>query len=183
MYNYTFYHALYSVRVSISHYVLHIAMFLLLIKYSSKYKSYASEPYLPGHNLVSCSSKYKYNRVYCGTICTKSRVSSRRCRLERAMTIDHRKKHKTHSCLRPMAVVRSKECTTSAMGGSGGVELESLLHRTRLQYQLKKRFLHRNTVPCANSSDNVYRTPTYDSACNLASSRPSCGVSELHFSG
>ena len=55
MYNYTFYHALYSVRVSISHYVLHIAMFLLLIEYSSKYKSYASEPYLPGHSLVSCT--------------------------------------------------------------------------------------------------------------------------------
>ena len=59
MYNYTFYHALYSVRVSISHYVLHIAMLVLLIEYSSKYKSYASESYLPVHSLVSCSSKYK----------------------------------------------------------------------------------------------------------------------------
>ena len=51
------------------------------------------------------------------------------------------------------------------------------------KYQLKKRFLHRNTVPCANSFGNVYLTPTYDSACNLASSGASCGVSELHFSG
>ena len=75
MYKYTFYHALYSVRVSISHYVLHIAMLVLLIDYSNKYKAYASEPYLPVHSLVSCSSKYKYNRVYFGTICTKSRVS------------------------------------------------------------------------------------------------------------
>ena len=47
MYKYTFYHALYSVRVSISYYVLHVAMLVLLIDYySSKYKSYASEPFL-----------------------------------------------------------------------------------------------------------------------------------------
>ena len=46
MYKYTFYHALYSVRVSISYYVLHVAMLVLLIDYSSKYKSYASEPSL-----------------------------------------------------------------------------------------------------------------------------------------
>ena len=47
MYNYTFYHPLYSVRVSISYYyVLHVAMLVLLIDYSSKYKSYASEPSL-----------------------------------------------------------------------------------------------------------------------------------------
>ena len=52
MYNYTFYHSLYSVRVSISHYVLHIARFVLLIDYSSKYKSYASEPYLPVHSVL-----------------------------------------------------------------------------------------------------------------------------------
>ena len=35
MYKYTFYHALYSVRVSISYYVLHVAMLVLLIDYSS----------------------------------------------------------------------------------------------------------------------------------------------------
>ena len=46
MYKYTFYHALCSVRVSISHYVLHVAMLVLLIDYSSKYKSYASELFL-----------------------------------------------------------------------------------------------------------------------------------------
>ena len=46
MYKYTFYHALYLVRVSISYYVLHVAMLVLLIDYSSKYKSYASEPFL-----------------------------------------------------------------------------------------------------------------------------------------
>ena len=46
MYKYIFYHALYSVRVSISYYVLHVAMLVLLIDYSSKYKSYASEPFL-----------------------------------------------------------------------------------------------------------------------------------------
>ena len=55
MYNYTFYHALYSVRVSFSHYVLHIAMLVLLIDYSSKYKSYASEPFLySGTDLGAC---------------------------------------------------------------------------------------------------------------------------------
>ena len=52
MYYYTFYHALYSVRVSIPHRVLHIAMLVLLIDYSSKYKSYASEPYLPVHSVL-----------------------------------------------------------------------------------------------------------------------------------
>ena len=36
MYKYIFYHALYSVRVSISYYVLHVAMLVLLIDYSSK---------------------------------------------------------------------------------------------------------------------------------------------------
>ena len=36
----------YLVRVSISYNVLHVAMFVLLIDYSSKYKSYASEPFL-----------------------------------------------------------------------------------------------------------------------------------------
>ena len=46
MYKYTFYHALYSVCVSISYYVLHVAMLVLLIDYSSKYKSYAFEPSL-----------------------------------------------------------------------------------------------------------------------------------------
>ena len=46
MYKYTFYHALYTVRVSISYYVLHIAMLILLIDYSSKYKPYALEPFL-----------------------------------------------------------------------------------------------------------------------------------------
>ena len=49
---YKYYHALYSVRVSISHYVLHIAMLVLLIDYSSNYKSYASEPYLPVHSVL-----------------------------------------------------------------------------------------------------------------------------------
>ena len=46
MYKYTFYHPLYSLRVSNSYYVLHVAMLVLLIDYSSKYKSYASEPSL-----------------------------------------------------------------------------------------------------------------------------------------
>ena len=46
MYKYTFYHPLYLVRVSISYYVLHVAMLVMLIDYSSKYKSYASEPVL-----------------------------------------------------------------------------------------------------------------------------------------
>ena len=34
------------------------------------------------------------------------------------VTIDHRKKHEQHAFLLPMAVVRSQECTTSAVGGS-----------------------------------------------------------------
>ena len=70
---------------------------------------------------ASCSCKYKYNLVCVWDNCTKSRVSSRRCTLERAITIDHRKKHEQHTFLLPMAVVRSQECTTSAVGGSRGV--------------------------------------------------------------
>ena len=46
MYKYTFYHPLYLVRVSISYYVLHVSMLVLLIDYSSKYKSHASKPSL-----------------------------------------------------------------------------------------------------------------------------------------
>ena len=46
MYKYIFYHAFFSVRVLISNYVLHVAMLVLLIDYSSKYKSYASESFL-----------------------------------------------------------------------------------------------------------------------------------------
>ena len=34
---YIFYHALYSVRVSISYYVLHVAMLVLLIDYSTNH--------------------------------------------------------------------------------------------------------------------------------------------------
>ena len=99
MYNNTFYHALYSVRVSISHYVLHIAMVVLLIDNTIAVSTSHTLLSLTYQYIVSRSSKYKYNRVYFGTICTKSRVSSRPCRLERAITIDHRKKHKTQSFL------------------------------------------------------------------------------------
>ena len=51
------------------------------------------------------------------------------------------------------------------------------------KYQLKKPFLHHIAAPCTNSSGNVYLTPTYDSACNLAISGASCGVNELYLSG
>ena len=87
---------------------------------------------------ASCSCKYKYNLVCAWDNCTKSRVSSRRCTLERAITIDHRKKHEQHTFLLPMAVVRSQEYTTSAVGGSRGVELGLLLHRTRLQIPVEE---------------------------------------------
>ena len=87
MYKYTIYHALFSVRVWVSHYVLHIAMLgmLMTIAVSTSHTLLS----LTYQYIVSRSSKYKYNRVYFGKICTKSRVSSRRCRLERAITIDH----------------------------------------------------------------------------------------------
>ena len=43
--------------------------------------------------------------------------------------------------------------------------------------QEKRRFFRRSAVSCANSSDDVYLTPTYDTSCNFASSGASCGVS------
>ena len=106
--------------------------------YSSKYKSYDSEPYVPVDRFLVVVNTSIILSTF-GTICKKSRVSSRRCRLERAITIDHRKKHKQHSFLGPMDVVRSQECTTSAVGGSRGVELGSLLHRTRLQIPVEEK--------------------------------------------
>ena len=66
--------------------------------YSSKCKSYASEPYVPVDRFLVVVNTSIILSTF-GTICTKSRVSSRRCRLERAITIDHRKKHKQHSFL------------------------------------------------------------------------------------
>ena len=67
MYKYIFYHALYSVRVSISYYVLHVAMLVLLIDYSSKYKSYASESFLYSGTATQYVCMYvwsSYSRVW-----------------------------------------------------------------------------------------------------------------------
>ena len=98
------------------------------------------------------------------------RISQIRCRyLEYAIMIDYRKKHKTLSYLYVLTVTDSRMCTTSVVYGSRGVWPESLLRCTSLLIQVKKRFPHRSAVSCANSSGNVYLTPTYDSACNLAS--------------
>ena len=66
--------------------------------YSSKYKSYASEPYVPVDRFLVVVNTSIILSTF-GTVCTKFSVSSRRCRLERAITIDHRKKHKQHSFL------------------------------------------------------------------------------------
>ena len=112
------------------------------------------------------------------------------CHPERIIMIDHRKKHNTLSYISVLTVTCSQMCTTSAVCGSRGVEPGSLLHRKgpcctaqAFKYQFKKRFLRRGSISCANSSDNAYLTPTFKSVCNLASSRASCGVSELHLSG
>ena len=103
------------------------------------------------------------------------RISQILCRqLKRAIMIDYRNKHKTFSYISILTVSGSQICTMSTVCGSRGVEPRSLL---------KKRFLRRSAVSCANSSGNVYLSPTYDSACNLVSSEASCGVSELHLSG
>ena len=75
-------------------YVLYIAMLLLLMTIVTSHTLLS----LTYQYIVSCC-KNKYNLVYVWVICTKSRVSYRRCRLERAITIDHRKKHKQHSFL------------------------------------------------------------------------------------
>ena len=63
-----------------------------------------------------------------------------------------------------------------------------VLFRVSNQYAEKQRqqqdeIFRRSAVSCADSSDNVHPTPTYDAACNLASSGASCGVGELHLSG
>ena len=73
-------------------------MLVLLMTISSKYKSHASEPHVPVDIFIVVLNTSIILSTF-GTICTKSRVSSRRCRLERAITIDHRKKHKQHSFL------------------------------------------------------------------------------------
>ena len=61
-----------------------------------------------------------------------------------------------------------------------GVQIGSLLRLTRLQIPENEQFFRRSAVSCANSSNNVYLTPAYDGACNLANSGASCGVSGLH---
>ena len=63
---------------------------------------------------------------------------SQRCRLKCAITIDHRKKHKTLSYLRRMTVVRSQKYTTGAVCGNRGVQPGELLCRTRLQIPVKE---------------------------------------------
>ena len=68
------------------------------------------------------------------------------------------------------------------IGYGRGVQKESHLRLTSLQIPGNEQFFRRNAVSCANSSENVYLTPTYDGACNLASSGASCGVSGLHLS-
>ena len=103
--------------------------------------------------------------------------------LKRSLTIGNRKKHKTLSYLSVLTVTGLQMCTTSAVCGSRGFEPGSLLHRTSFLVQVKEKSLRRSAVSCANSSGNVYLTPTYDSTCNLASSEASCGVSEMHLSG
>ena len=110
------------------------------------------------------------------------------CRLKRAIIImiDQQKKHKTLSYISALTVIDSRMCTTSssAMCGSRGVQSGHYCCAAQaFKYQLKKRLLCRSDVSSANSSDNVYLTPTYDFACNLASSGALCGVSELHLSG
>ena len=55
--------------------------------YSRKYKSYASEPYVPVDIFLEVINTSIILSTF-GTICTKSRVSSRRYRLERTITID-----------------------------------------------------------------------------------------------
>ena len=50
------------------------------------------------------------------------------------------------------------------------------------KYHLNKRILRRSAVSCANSSGNVYPTPTYEAAYDLASPGALCAVSEVHLS-
>ena len=59
-------------------------------------------------------------------------------RLQLAIMIDHRKKHKTLSYLSVLAVIGSRMCTMSAVCSSRGVQPESLLPRTSLQMPVKE---------------------------------------------
>ena len=107
------------------------------------------------------------------------RISQSRCRhLERALMIDHRKKHETLSYLSVLTVTGSQMCTTSAVCGSRGVEPGSLLGRTNLLIQVKRNDFSVAALSRANSSGNACLAPTCDSACNLANSGASCGVSD-----
>ena len=111
----------------------------------------------------------------------------RLCRFKRTIIImiDNRKKHKILSYISVLTVIGSRMCTTSAVCGIRGVQQGSLLRRTSLQIPVKETFLRRSAVSSANSSSgNVYLTPSYDFACNLASLGVSCGVvSKLHLRG
>ena len=61
------------------------------------------------------------------------------------------------------------------------LEEDKQLGRTGFQLQQKKRFFHRSSFSCANSSDHVYLTPTYDAACSFVSSGALCTASGMYF--
>ena len=80
------------------------------------------------------------HHVVFGRICTEFRALSPsadfktlRCRLERTILIDYRKKHKILDYLSVMIVMGSQVCTMSEVCCSRGVQLGSLLRRTSLQ--------------------------------------------------
>ena len=104
------------------------------------------------------------------------------CFLRYSMAIDGRTKHKPLCCLPDMIVIGSQVCTMSTVCCTRSVQSGSLLPRKSLQVLGKKRFPRCSAVPCANSSGNVYLTPTYDAACNLTRSRALCGVKEINLS-
>ena len=115
--------------------------------------------------------------------CLARRISQiRGCRRERTIMIYHRKKHITLNYLSAMTVARESVPRVWCAPVEAFNQGDSCAAQA-FKYQLKKRFLRRSAVSCANSSGNVYLTSAYDSTFTLASLRASCGVSELHLSG
>ena len=112
------------------------------------------------------------------------RISQIRCRqLERAVMIDHQKKHKTLSYLSVLTVTGSRMCATSVVCGSRGVEPGSLLRRTSLLIQVKETISPSQRCLVCQFQRQCLPNSHIRLCLQFGELGASCGVSELHLSG